>query len=384
MGLEYKHFEIKTVQSSKYVHAPCGDVVGVARSASATIVVLSDGIGSGIKANIAATLCVSRLLELFRQGFSHRQGFTSLVKTMNEARGTDQPYAVFSVARILNDGSATVLSYEMPPAILVGLHHASPLKQRTYTMGHDIIGEAHCHLEPGEGLIMLSDGITQAGMGLGLVYGWEVDGVARYINDRLAQGLKHESLPLAIHTRARELWKNSKGDDCTALAAICRPGKTVTIFTGPPSHPSLDHAAVQKFIVSEGIKVVCGATTAKIVAGHLGVKMGVEQDSSSILAPPRYSIEGIDLVTEGAVTLTQVYNILGENPNEFEEESGVSELCELLTEADRIHFIVGITHNPTSESISFRQRGIITRDKIVPLISEKLKLAGKLVLIDYM
>ena len=383
MALGYKHFEIETVQSSKNPHAPCGDVVGIERTAAATVVVVSDGIGSGVKANIAATLCVSRLLESFRQGFSQRQGFTSLVNTMNKARGTDQPYAVFTVARILNDGAATVLSYEMPSALLVGLHHASPLKQRTHTLGHDIIGEAHCHLESGEGLILVSDGITQAGMGLGLAYGWESEGVARHINDRLAQGLKLRDLPRSIHARARELWKNTKGDDCTVVGAACRPGKTVTIMTGPPSHPSRDFAVVQKFLLSDGDKVVCGATTAKIVAQHLGVRVNVEQDSRSLLAPPRYAIDGIELVTEGAVTLTQVFNILDEDPADFEEESGVSEICALLTAADRIHFIVGVSRNPASESISFRQRGILTRDKIVPLIGEKLKREGKLVVIEY-
>lgn len=383
MPVAYKHFEIESAQSSKHQHAPCGDVVGVERTAAATVIVVSDGIGSGVKANIAATMAVSRLLESFRQGFSLRQGFTSLVNTMNKARGTDQPYAVFSVARILNDGAATILSYEMPAPILVGLHHASVLKQRTYTLGHDVIGEAHCHLEPGEGLILVSDGITQAGMGLGLTWGWTSEGVARFASDRMNQGLKLRDLPASIHAQAREYWRASKGDDCTVVAAVCRPGKTVTLLTGPPSHKSRDFATIQKYLLADGIKVVCGATTAKLVAAHIGAKLEVEQNAQSILAPPRYAIEGIDMVTEGAVTLTQVYNILDENPDEFEEESGVSELCELLMAADRVNFIVGVAQNPASASISFRQRGILTRDKIVPLIGEKLKKAGKLVVVDY-
>lgn len=384
MALGYKHFEIETVQSSKHPDAPCGDVAGVERTASATTIIVADGIGSGVKANIAATMAVSRLLESFRRDFTLREGFGSLVQTMNRARGTDQPYAVFTVARILNDGSATVLTYEMPPAIFVGMNHASPLKQRTYTLGHDVIGEAHCHIEPGEGLILVSDGITQAGMGLGLVYGWTEDGVARFINDRIAQGRRVlREIPEAIHARARELWGTTSGDDCTVVGAACRPGMTVNIFTGPPSHPSKDFPAMRKYFLAEGVKIICGATTAKIAAAYLGAELQVEQNAKSMLAPPKYAIEGVDLVTEGAVTLTQVYNILGENPAEFEEESGVSELCELLMAADRVNLTVGVARNPASESLSFRQRGILTRDKIVPLISEKLRNMGKLVVVEY-
>jgi hypothetical protein len=383
MPVTYKHFEVETIQSSKNTDSPCGDVVGIERTAAATVMVVSDGIGAGVKANIAATMAVSRLLESFRQGFTLREGFGSLVNTMNRIRGADQPYAVFTVARILSDGSATVLSYEMPPAIFVGLHHATPLTQRTQTLKHDIIGEAHCHLEPGEGLILVSDGITQAGMGMGLPWGWTSEGVAGFVTDRLTQGVRFRDLPAAVHSRARELWRSSRGDDCTVTGVFCRPGKTVNVLTGPPSHKSKDFAVIQKFLLADGVKVVCGATTSKLVAAHLGTTLQVEQNAQSMLAPPRYVIAGIDLVTEGAVTLTQVYNILGEDPTDFEEESGVSELCELLMDADRINFTVGVAQNPASESISFRQQGILSRSAIVPFIGDKLQKAGKLVVVEY-
>ncbi len=377
----YRHFEVETVQSPKYPESPCGDAVACERSATGTTVVVSDGLGSGVKANIAATMCVSRMLEYTRRGVSLRQGFSSLVQTMNRARGTDLPYAVFTVIRILPDGAATVLSYEMPPVVLAGLHTASALPRRTFTLGSDVIGESHCHLEPGEGILAYSDGITQAGMGLGLTWGWTEDGVARFVSDRLARSARLRDLPRAVHDEARTLWGRAAGDDCTAVGVICRPGRTVTIFTGPPSAKNLDYRTARRFLLSDGVKVVCGATTAKIVAAHSGAPLDVEQDAKSVLAPPRYSIEGIDLVTEGAVTLTQVYNVLGENPDDFEEESGVSELAELLLSADRIEFIVGSAKNPASDSISFRQRGILSRDVIVPLIAEKLKAMGKLVVV---
>lgn len=209
----YRHFEVETVQSPKHPGSPCGDAVACERSASGTTVVVSDGLGSGVKANIAATMCVSRMLEYARREVSLRQGFSNLVQTMNRARGTDLPYAVFTVIRILPDGAATVLSYEMPPVVLVGLHTASPLPRRTFTLGSDVIGESHCHLEPGEGILAYSDGVTQAGMGLGLTWGWTEEGVARFVSDRLARSAKLRDIPRAVHNEARTLWGRAAGDD---------------------------------------------------------------------------------------------------------------------------------------------------------------------------
>ena len=106
------------------------------------------------------------------------------------------------------------------------------------------------------------------------------------------------------------------------------------------------------------------------------------EDHDPMIAPQCYRIEGIDLVTEGAITLTQVYNILEEDPSRYEEWSGVTELCDLLRAADRIHFFVGTASNPGNRSIAFKQKGILPRMRTVPLIRDRLTKAGKLVVID--
>jgi hypothetical protein len=379
----YIHVEIETIQSSKRPGKSCGDQVQFERTQASTTIVICDGLGSGIKANIAATMCASRLLELFRNDFSMRQGFSSMVKTMNEARGTDLPYAVFSVIRILNDGSATVLSYDMPGPIFVSRRLAAVLPQHTLTLENALIGESNCHIEPGEGLIVVSDGITQAGLGTTMKNGWEIEGVARFITASMTEGLLLPEIPNYVHRHALELWGPRSGDDCTVTLASCRWGKTVNIMTGPPSDPSMDRSVAAKFLMAEGEKVICGGTTASIVANYRGVKLMMDPDPQSLLAPPKYQIDGIELVTEGAVTLNQVYNILDEDPSEFEEESGVTELSQLLNSADRINFLVGVAQNPASEHIAFRQRGILSRMKVVPLLAEKLRNAGKLVVIEY-
>ena len=378
----YLHLEVAAAGSAKRLGAMSGDVWTVTRDAAATTVILADGLGSGITAHIAATMTCSRLAELLKQGFSTRQAFLRVAQTMHAVRGTDQPYAVFTLLRMLSDGETTVLSYEMPVPLLISGRLANPLPQRVQLLEQEVVAESTCFLEPQEAIILVSDGISMAGLGTSLKLGWTMDGVKRFADDELLQGRGGE-LAASIHGEARRLWRQVRGDDCTVLMAACRAGKKLTVLTGPPADPSLDVETLRRFRCAEGKRVVAGATTARLVAGALGQKLAVESDSASLIAPPRYSIEGIELVTEGAVTLNQVFHILEENPDRFEADSGVSDLCHLLLEADRIDFIVGGAANPAHGDISFQQRGILPRRTIVPLLAEKLLARGKLVVIEY-
>lgn len=378
----YLHVEITTSQVPMKSGTPCGDVVAYERTASSTTMVVSDGMGHGIKAHIAAQMCVSRTLELLRQGYSLRKAFACVVDTLSKARGTDLPYAVFTVVRILNDGVATVLTYDMPPPVFVSSKYAQVLPQRKVTVHNTLVGESNCHLAHGEGIVIVSDGITQAGLGMGLVHGWTIEGTSQYISDCVSDGIAVHAVPESVLRQARGIWKDGLGDDCTVAMAACRRGKTVNILTGPPGSQNKDKDVVKRFMTLDGTRVVCGGTTAQLVAKALGREMQVEQNPQSMLAPPRYMIEGIDLVTEGAVTLNQVYNVLDEDPDVFDEESGVTELHELLMSADRINLLVGTALNPATKHISFRQRGILTRHAIIPLLAQKLRDAGKLVVLE--
>ena len=241
--------------------------------------------------------------------------------------------------------------------------------------------ESECYLEPGDGLLLMSDGVTQAGLGNGLANGWETEGVLRHINSCLTDGHPLGTIAGLVHREALRL--SPHGDDCTAMMALCRRGQIVNIMTGPPTARSLDIVTANRFMQSEGLKIVCGGTTAEIVARALGEEVAMEKDPTSLVAPPRYAIEGVDLVTEGAVTLNQVYNVLDEDLANFTEDSGVTELCALLQIADRVNIMVGGAKNGATGNISFRQCGILARDRIVPLLADKLRIAGKLVVVEH-
>jgi hypothetical protein len=352
------------------------------RQATSTTVLLCDGLGSGVKALVSATSCATRIRELLRSGFSPRAAFDRVIRTMNDARSTDLPFAAFALLRVGTDGSTTVILYEMPDVLLVGAGHAAVLASRKRSVEGAVIGEVNCHLRPGEGVLLVSDGITQAGIGGGWRNGWGIEEAARFANSCLAEGTRLPALPQALHDKAREIWGRAAGDDCTAVLARCREGRSVTVFTGPPADRSRDRVVGLDFLQREGAKVVCGGTTAGIVARVQGGEVEVEPETEPGIAPPRYRIHGIDCVTEGAVTLNQVYNIWGEDPAGFEEESGVTELLSLLTQADRVTIIQGTARNPASDSVSYRQQGILSRERIIPLIADKLTAEGKLVIVE--
>lgn len=377
----YRHVETVISSVSKKAGQPCGDVVQVFRDPYSTVIIVADGLGSGVQANLAATMCTTRLMELIKGGISLREAFAKCVRTMEDARITGLPYAVFTVARILTDGLAVVLSYEMPPPVFFTRQYTTILDRKAATYGDFVVYESNFQLNLNEGIVIVSDGITQAGLGRGLRYGWEINGVNRFIDELVSANDPPKIFPDELTHKARSLWKENQGDDCTAVVAWCKPGRIINILTGAPADPKLDSKIVSDFMESDGLKIICGATTAAIAARELNLKLEVDQDDPGTISPPEYFIEGMDLVTEGAVTLNQVYNLWDEDSDKLERNSPVTILLALLGVADRVNFFNGTAPNLAESDIGFVQTGILHRKVILPLLAEKLKAAGKLVII---
>lgn len=375
------HCDAFLTQSPKHRGKPCGDVILLLREQHGTVALLADGLGSGLRANLAAQLCVSRLRVLLEQGMPLFTTFSHVAQSMNRARGTTLPYAVFVLARVLRDGTAHVLSYDMPEPLLLHAGHAGVLPLHTRMMGKAIVGEAEFLLAPGDGVMLFSDGVSQAGMGQGFVHGWGSRGVATYL-DELQLGTALSSLASRVHDRALEHNRGGVGDDTSVVLLAGREEKKVVLFTGPPANPADDSTVTQAFVRASGAKVICGASTASIVARVLRREVLVEHGERSLYSPPRSFIQGMDLVTEGAVTLNQVYNILDRGDITLEEGSAVTALCRLLREADTIHVFLGGGVNPVSGDTGFLLRGILERRSIVPLLAEKLRALGKFVSIQ--
>lgn len=375
-----KYIEVVIAQSAKRTGNICGDYVIVDRTQEATTAIVADGIGTGIKARVAAVMCASRLLELIRLGFSLREACNKLVDTMHEARTSDIPFSAFSVCRILNNGHATIISYEIPPPILINNRLAAYLpKQHFISMGLEMVGEVSCALEVGDGIVLMSDGVSQAGLGAQYRMGWGTQGASDFINGCLAKRNDLKEVPGSVLAKVKDISGATYGDDTTCVVLFCREAKTLNVLTGPPGNKAHDEKVVKEFMALKGLKVVCGSTTAELVARINGVKVGMNEISNAYHKPPSYEIPEIDFATEGAITLNQVYNILEESVDKLDKDSSVSELYKLLHSCDTINFIVGTAANPGHESIIFRQMGIFPRGIIVQLLADKLKRIGKLV-----
>ena len=381
--MPYFHIDTEAQQASKRPGAPCGDTFLVRRTVYHTTIVLADGIGSGIKAHIASQMNSARLAQLFEGGASRREGFLNVVGTMSTWRDHSMPFAAFLLLRILNDGTATILNYEMPASLLVHRRDVDVIKAEPLVVPAGVASESHFHLLPGEGVLLMSDGIVQAGMGKDFQLGWGTEGVRDLMAPRAGKDVDFQRVTRAVIDQAQYHDGPVSGDDKTVLLAQVRAGLVVDVLTGPPSDKAGDRALVDAFLSAEGFKVVCGATTADIVARHSGKKVEVEQRPASYATPPRYFIPGVDMVTEGAVTLMQVYNIIEEEGLVAQDRSAAGDLAALLQRADFIRFTVGRARNPANADIVYRKQGILPRDKSVPLLAQKLERMGKLVTVTF-
>lgn len=370
-------------QVSKRNQIVSGDTFLCERTLESTEFVLCDGIGSGVYANIAAITCANRLIELFRTGVSLRYACEKVADSMHRARKEEIPFSAFSVAKVLNDGQFTVYTYEAPVPILIKEGIAQPLKPYYYTANYEIIGESSGVLGIGDSLVLCSDGATQAGLGKGYFFGIGAEGIAEYINSKLTYGGNINELPQDIIKMCSRVSEGIYEDDTTVAVLQCREASQLTLMSGPPSAKTKDRAFVERFMSAHGTRVVCGSTTADILSRELNKEAKLVKNNISPGSPPEYIIDGVDMVTEGAAMLNQVYNILDENPERFIEDSATERLCALLQEADVITFLVGNAINEAHSALLFKQMGIHPRAATVKRISEQLKKMGKLVIEEH-
>jgi hypothetical protein len=379
-----KYIETYVAQSPKKTGMVCGDYVSVERTPEATTAILADGIGTGVKARVAAVMCASRLIELIRLGFTLREACTKVVDTMHQARTIDIPFAAFSVCRVLSSGHATILSYEIPTPILIDNRLAAYLpKPRSYPLGLEMIAETNCTLDQGDAIILVSDGVSQAGLGHKYRMGWGLSLASDYVNGCLLRDTPLSDIPQKILGRVKEISGFTYGDDTTCLLLTCREATVLNILTGPPSKKAKDAETVRAFMEMKGGKVICGSTTIEIVARHCRTPVTIIQIPDAYHQPPAYQLDGVDLATEGAITLNQVYNILEEKEEKLNPDSPVSTLYRMLHASDTINFFVGSSSNPAHKTIAFRQMGILPREAIVLLLVDKLRKMGKLVNLEY-
>ncbi len=378
----HKHTEALCAQRLKHGRTSCGDYYTDLRTEEATTFFLCDGIGSGIQAHIAAVMTAHRLKELVGSGLSLLEACGFVIKTMHEARTSEIPFSAFTVIKVLNSGSATILSYESPPPVVISDSFAYLPEQRHFELNNEILAECEVDLNSDNKVLIMTDGINQAGLGISLKQGFGPEGIASCLNELLKKNGFNPRILEELQDKACALNGGTNIDDATILAVYRIQGSVLNILTGPPANKLRDKTVSEEFTALKGKKVICGSTTAEIVAASLKKDIKPADISVAHYRPPSYNIEGIDLVTEGAVTLSQTLNILDEDSSLYDPASCVSELAKLLNESTLVNIWVGGAVNTAQDSIIFRQLGVLPRAKIIALLAEKLRKKGKLVMIS--
>ncbi len=338
-----------------------GDVFLLSRNPEANQIVatLSDGLGSGVKANVLASLTAHMAHKLSFSPIDLNHSAEIIMNTLPVCKERKISYSTFTIADIhyeenMENIKVRLVEYDNPLSLRFDKNgemkwdREKRILNRTSAFKKETVQYSAFQMEIGERLIMFSDGVTQSGLGKSLPLGWRLSGVNQFISEVIKNNpdISSRELSHAIVQKANSLDGLCSKDDITAVVVyIRRPRKTV-IVTGPPFTKEADAVLGEKIRAFEGRKIVSGGTTALIVSRLFNEKISVDLSCWSPDVPPASKMNGIDLVTEGMLTLSRVAAVLEKKiPPATLPNDPVKRFVEILLDSDQIHFIVGTKIN---------------------------------------
>ena len=373
----------------------CGDKVEILHTDNSHILILADGMGSGVKANILATMTSKILGTMFLRGIPLEECVETIAETLPVCRVRQMAYATFSILQVYDDGTAYLVEFDNPGCIFIRDGEIMKIPEQFRMIDNRRINEYHFKVKLGDAFVLISDGAINAGVGELLNFGWNWDSVAKYAQREYKKTISAMHLAAAISQACDDLYQYRPGDDTTVAVLRIGEKKLVNLMTGPAQCQEDDEGMVTDFMADENaVKVVCGGTSANIVARVLEKEINVaftgEIDPN---IPPTASIEGIDLVTEGVVTMNRVLKLLEQYTRddeideaffiELDKPNGASMLAKLLIEqCTDLHLFVGKAVNAAYQNTELPfQLGV--RQKLVDQIEDVLKRLGKGVSVSY-
>ena len=373
----------------------CGDKVEILHTDNSHILILADGMGSGVKANILATMTSKILGTMFLRGIPLEECVETIAETVPVCRVRQMAYATFSILQVYDDGTAYLVEFDNPGCIFIRDGEIMKIPEQFRMIDNRRINEYHFKVKLGDAFVLISDGAINAGVGELLNFGWNWDSVAKYAQREYKKTISAMHLAAAISQACDDLYQYRPGDDTTVAVLRIGEKKLVNLMTGPAQCQEDDEGMVTDFMADENaVKVVCGGTSANIVARVLEKEINVaftgEIDPN---IPPTASIEGIDLVTEGVVTMNRVLKLLEQYTRddeideaffiELDKPNGASMLAKLLIEqCTDLHLFVGKAVNAAYQNTELPfQLGV--RQKLVDQIEDVLKRLGKGVSVRY-
>ncbi|MBR2932865.1 MAG: SpoIIE family protein phosphatase [Clostridia bacterium] len=369
----------------------CGDHVDIIENSdNSTVIVLADGLGSGVKASILSTLTSKIISTMMAAGLSIEECVSTIAATLPVCSVRGVAYSTFTIIHLLNNQVAEIIQYDNPHVILIRDFEIFDYPKTEMNIGGKKIYTSTIHLKEDDVFIAMSDGCPHAGIGGKYNFGWKREDIAEYMKALSAGGYTAKNLSTMLVDECDNLYGHKPGDDTTACVVKIRKREPMNILFGPPSNRDDADRMMSLFFSKAGKHIVCGGTTSSIVAKYLGkpVRASLSFERSDV--PPIATIEGVDLVTEGVITMNKVIqyakDYLGEN-SLYEQWSfkkdGASLISRLLfEEATDINFYVGRAINPAHQNpelpITFN-----IKMNLVEELSACLKKMGKRIKVSY-
>ncbi|NLY89126.1 MAG: SpoIIE family protein phosphatase [Firmicutes bacterium] len=370
--------ETGTASLSKYGEELCGDNIEVLRNNNSVLCVLADGLGSGVKANILSKMTVKIIGTMVKKGASLEEVIETISNTLPICQKRGIAYSTFTIVHVRENGETYVVEFDNPPFFFIREGKLiTPDYKETEIYGKKI-RESRFQVKTGDILTVVSDGVVHAGIGGVLNLGWQWRDVGDYLLRLSGQINDAKEISWWLMTACEQLYTGKPGDDASILALRIREPRSMTVAAGPPCNKEDDPYMIELLLNEAGTKVVCGGTTGSLVAGSLGTEIKVDLSSMEPDIPPIGHIEGIDLVTEGIITLSKTLERLKKSAVQNEagqKRNAVILLTKLLLESDRIRFLVGTALNPAHQNPELS--GLSLKMTVINEMAQVLRELGK-------
>ena len=380
---------------NKFNEVLCGDKVELLKTDDSNIMILADGMGSGVKANILATLTSKILGTMFLNGATLEECVETIVETLPICKVRQVAYSTFSILQVFHSGAAYLVEFDNPSCIFIRNGKLVPIPQNIREVQGKKINEYRFQVQRGDALILMSDGIVHAGVGQLLNFGWLWEDIAKYAVKQYALTISAMRLAAAICQACDELYQYRPGDDTTVACMRIINAKPVHLMTGPAQDPSMDEEMVRSFMSGDDStkRIVCGGTSATIVSRILKKRLDVSMDYVDPDIPPIAYMDGIELVTEGVLTLNRVVQLLRRYVKnetvsedfflELDKPNGASMVAKMLIEdCTELHLYVGKAINSAYQNPGLPfDLGI--RQNLVEQLKTVVEEMGKQVTVTY-
>ena len=366
----------------------CGDKVESVVNGDYTTLVLADGMGSGVKANILATLTSKILCTMVAEDIPLDECIETIIQSLPVCKVRGVAYATFSVIHLNRNGEGYLVEFDNPQAIFVRDGKCGDLEREELNVLGKKVYKSALKLKENDAVLVMSDGTIHAGIGMLLNFGWERKEIKAYLDNALKPDMSARCMAWLLANACNDLYMDKPGDDTTVAAVKLRREQKVNLMIGPPVNKDMDEAVVNEFMSGDTKKVVCGGTSSQIVARCLNTEVRAAFEFPDKDVPPIGYIDGIDLTTEGVLTMRRLLTLSQEylsekdlHPKFFAKRDGASLLADMLFEkATHVNFFVGQGVNAAHQELPI---DITMKLKLVESLTKNLEKMGKTVSVKY-